>query len=212
MEEKIKKTGTTTVGIVCKNGVVLAADKKMTLGGMIIVDKKTEKVVIINEDIAVTIAGSVSDIQLLIKIIKAQIKLEELRRNKKMRVSEIANLVATLVYSNIRKLSPIMSITGFLLGGRDEEGCYLYDLAIDGSLIKKEDYSADGSGMMFALGVLEANYKQNIGIDEGVNLALKAISAAAQRDTASGEGIDIVTVTKEGVKKVFSKQIDTKLI
>src|SRR3989344_4887028 len=96
----LKKTGTTTVGMVCKDGLVLAADKKMTLGGQIVSNKKFEKVFPINEDFAITIAGLVSDVQLLTKLIKAQVKLEELKKGKKIRTKEAANLLANLVYSN----------------------------------------------------------------------------------------------------------------
>lgn len=207
----LHKTGTTTVGIVCKDGIVLAADKKMTLGGMIVSSKKFEKVVIINEDLAVTVAGLVSDIQLLTKLMKAQIKLDELRRGKKLKVKESANLLANLVYQNVRKFSAIPGITGFLLAGKDSDGCYLYELGMDGSLTRFDDYATDGSGMLFATGVLEANYKENISIEDGIKLAVSAINAASQRDVASGFGVDVVTITKEGAKKAFSKQLENRL-
>lgn len=211
-EKNLRKTGTTTVGIVCKNGVVLAADRKMTLGGMIVSSKKFKKVLIINESFAITVAGLVSDIQLLTKLIKAQIKLDELRKGKKIKVSEAANLLANLVYNNARKFSSIPGITGFLFGGRDNEGVYLYDLGMDGSLTKFDDFACDGSGMLFALGVLEANYKPGINTDDGVKLAVSAINASLQRDTASGGGVDVLVITKEhGVKEAFGQSAEVKL-
>ena len=103
IQDKILKTGTTTIGIVCKDGVVLAADRRATLGGRIIVEKKTEKIVAINEDLAVTTAGSVSDVQLLIKLLKAQLKLMEVRRERKASIKESANLLGTMIYNNIRR-------------------------------------------------------------------------------------------------------------
>ncbi len=210
-ETLMHKTGTTNVGIVCKDGIILAADRKVTLGGMIVANKKFEKVIIINEDLAMTMAGLVSDVQLIIKIIRAQVKLDELKRGKKIKVIEAANLLANLVYNNARKFSAIPGVTGFLFGGRDKEGFYLYELGMDGSLNKYDDYTTTGSGMMFATGVLEANYKEDLSVEEGLKLAVKAINASIQRDTASGSGIDVVAITKDGVKKVFSKQLDTKL-
>ena len=81
---KLKTTGTTTIGLICKDGIVLAADKKMTLGGQIVSSKKFEKIVIITEDLAMTFAGLVSDVQLITKLIKAQIKLDELKKGKKL--------------------------------------------------------------------------------------------------------------------------------
>ncbi len=210
-EHKLHKTGTTTVGLVCKDGIVLAADRKATLGGMIVSSKKFEKVLIINEDLAMTIAGLISDIQLISKLIKAQIKIDELRKGKKIKVKEAANLLANLVYNNSRKFSAIPGITGFLLGGRDEAGFYLYELGMDGSLTKFEDYACDGSGMLFAIGTLEANYKENLSIEDGIKLAVSAINSAIQRDTGSGAGVDVITITKDGTKKAFGKQLDTKL-
>ena len=91
--DNLLKTGTTIVGLKCKDGVILAADKRMTLGGQIIAHRRFEKVVILNDNIALCIAGGVSDIQLLIKIIKAQLKLDELRRSKKLDVKSSANLL-----------------------------------------------------------------------------------------------------------------------
>lgn len=208
-EDKILKTGTTTVGIVCKEGIVLAADRRATLGGRIIIEKNTEKIVSITDDIAVTTAGSVSDVQLLIKVLKAQLKLMEVRRDRKATVKEASNLLATMVYNNIRKFSLIPSITGFLLGGRDDNGVYLYGLYIDGSITLFDDYTSDGSGFMFAIGVLENSYKKGITINEGIKLAIQAVNAAIQRDAATGNGIDVVTITKDGVKKVYGKEINT---
>ncbi len=210
-EHQLHQTGTTNVGIMCKDGIVLAADKKVTLGGMIVSSKKFEKVLIINEDLAITVAGLVSDVQLITKIIRAQVKLDELRRGKKIKATEAANLLANLVYSNARKFSAIPGVTGFLFGGKDKDGFYLYELGMDGSLTKFDDYATTGSGMLFATGVLEANYKEDLSVDEGVKLAVKAVNAAIQRDTGSGSGIDIITITKEGTKKAFSKQLDTRL-
>ncbi|HZX12007.1 MAG TPA: proteasome subunit beta [Candidatus Nanoarchaeia archaeon] len=211
MEHQLFKTGTTTVGIVAKDGIILAADKKMTLGGQIVSSKKMEKVLLLNEEMALTVAGNVSDIQLLVKLIKAQVKLEELRKGKKVKVKEAANLLANLVYNNIRKMSMIPGITGFLFGGKDNEGFHLFQLGYDGSVTKYDDYVTDGSGMMFATGVLEAGYVKDVSMDEAVKLATKAVSAAMERDTGSGGGIDIVSITKEGARKIMTKQLESKL-
>ena len=136
----------------------------------------------------------------------------ELKKGKKLRVKEVANMLANLVYANVRKYSTIQGITGFLLGGKDHEGFYLYEMGMDGSLTKFDDYVTDGSGMLFATGVLEANYKEELSIDDGVKLAIKAVSASMQRDTASEAGMDVITITKEGTKRVFSKQLDNKFV
>lgn len=204
--EKSLKTGTTTVGIVCKDGIVLAADKRATAGTMI-VDKKAEKVHVISDDFAVTIAGSVSEAQLLIKLIRAELKLKEVRTYKKPNAKEAANLLGGLLYSNLRKMSMFPGIAHFLLGGKDMNGTHLYDLFPDGSVTKITDFISSGSGSVFAYGVLETQYKKDISTSEAVNLAVKAVNTALQRDSASGNGIDVVVVSNKEIKRVMHKEL-----
>jgi proteasome beta subunit len=208
MKEETVKTGTTTVGIVCKDGIVLGADKRATAGNFI-VDKRTDKIYPISEDMAVTMAGTVSDAQLLVKLIKAEIKLKEVRTARKPNVKETANLLSGMVYANIRKMSLIPGISHFLLGGKDETGFYIYDLFADGSLTLVRDFISSGSGSVIAYGVLETLFKKGLTLDEGVKLAVKSINAALQRDSASGGGIDVITISKSGFKKVLQKEIET---
>ena len=204
------KTGTTTLALLCKEGVVLAADKRAT-SGYLISHKKFDKIINITDNIAVTVAGTVSDVQLLVKYIRAELKLKLIRTERESSVKEAANLLSMMVYGNIRKLSLIPGISHFLVGGKDETGFHIYDLAPDGSIIDIDDYTTSGSGSVMVYGVLETLYRENMSVDEGVKLAAKSINAAVQRDIASGNGIDIITITKEGVKKVFSKEIETKI-
>jgi len=210
MEKELMKTGTTTIALLCKDGVVLAADRRMT-GGTMIMHKKFQKIIPLNDDMAVTIAGMVSDAQLLTKIIKAQLRLDSIRRNKKSSVKEAANLIGSLAYSNVRKFAPFLSIVGFILGGRDEIGYHVYEIGIDGSVSEHDDYACDGSGSMFAIGLLESNYNKDISVDEGIKLAVKALNSALQRDTASGSGYDVVVVNKDGVKKVIDRELKLTL-
>ena len=191
--ETMLKTGTTTVGIVCKDGIVLAADRRATAGSMI-VDKRAEKVHLLGDNFACTIAGSVSEAQLLIKLIKAELKLKEIRTRKGVTAKEGANLLGGLLYSSIRRMSMIPAVAHFLLGAQDNSGTYLYDLFPDGSVTKVPDYVSSGSGSVFAYGVLETQYKDGMTIQEGIALATKCVNAALQRDSASGNGIEIAVV------------------
>lgn len=209
-EKDIRKTGTTTVALVCKEGVVLCADKRVT-SGYLVSFKKYEKIVQINDNIAVTVAGTVSDVQLLTKLLKAELKLKDLRTNRAVTVKEAVNLLSSMVYTNIRKFSLIPGVSHFLVGGKDEEGIHVYDIGADGSITEVDDYTSSGSGSVMAYGVLETLYKKDMAVDDGIKLGAKAINAAVQRDIASGNGIDIVTITKEGIKKVLSKTIDIKI-
>ncbi len=204
------KTGTTTIGLVCKEGIVLAADKRAT-SGYLVSYKKFDKIITVTDNIAVTVAGIVSDVQLLTKYLKAELKLKDIRTGRETTVKEGASLLANFVYSNIRKLSLIPGISHFVVGGKDNSGFHLYDLSPDGSIVEIDDYISSGSGSVMAFGVLETLYKKGLSVEEGVKLAAKGINAAVQRDIASGNGIDIITITKDGIKKVFSKELELKI-
>ncbi len=205
MKEQLK-TGTTTVGLVCKDGVVLAADMRATAGTMI-VDKRAEKVHVLTDDFAATIAGSVSEAQLLIKLIRAELKLKEMKTQKQPTAKEAANLLGGLLYSSIRRMAMFPSVAHFLLGGRDSSGVHLYDLFPDGSVTKIRDFISSGSGSVFAYGVLETHYTPGLTCAEGIKIATLAVNTALQRDSASGNGINIVIVNREGIKKVASKEL-----
>lgn len=208
--ENVLKTGTTTLALVCSDGLVLAADRRATAGNFI-VNKTIPKVHEIVDNLVLTMAGSVSDVQLIIKIIRAEITLKKIRTGRDIAVKEAANMLASLVYSNIRRYSLIPGVSHFILGGKDKEGFHLYDIYPDGSITDVEDYVSSGSGSVMAYGVLETLYKPNMSIEEGTKLALKGLNAAIQRDSASGNGFDIVAITKDGVKKIMGKEISIKV-
>src|SRR3989344_1201761 len=209
MTKEYLKTGTTTVGIKCKDGLVLAADKRA--GGGIIVDKRAKKIYQITDFIALTMAGTASDAQLITKLIGAELRLMEIRKEKPVTVKEAANLLSGIVYQNIRKMSTIPGISHFLLGGKDNIGFHIFDIYPDGSLSECKDFLSSGSGSVMAYGVLETLYVENMSVDEGVKLAVKGINAAIQRDMNSGDGIDIISITEQGIKTVFTKEIQNKI-
>lgn len=204
------KTGTTTVGFICKDGIILAADKRATAGNLI-VDKRAKKIHEITDKMALTTAGTVSDVQLLIKLLKAELKLKKIRTKKEPGVKESANLLANMVYANIRKMSMIPGISHFILAGSDSSGLHLYDLFPDGSLTEVTDYISSGSGSVFVYGLLENRYAPNMTLDQGIKLAVDCINASMQRDNASGNGIDVMTITKEGTKRVLEKELNTRI-
>jgi len=204
------KTGTTTICIMCKDGVVLAADRRASGGGMVL-HKRAQKIQPVTDLIAVTTAGNVSDIQLMVKLTKAEIKLKDVQVYRSSTVREAASLVAGMLYSTFRRPSMILSIASLMMGGKDKEGYHGWELSPDGSMMEIRDYAADGSGMVFALGVLETLYKKNLSVEEGVKLAVKAVNAALQRDTATGNGIDVVTITDKGMQTVMEKELEIRL-
>ena len=210
VDERQLKTGTTTLALLCKDGIVLAADKRAT-SGYLVSHKKFEKIMNITDNIAVTVAGTVSDVQLLAKYIRAELNLKKIRTDRESTVKEAANLLSMMVYNNIRKMSMIPGISHFIIGGTDDSGFHIYDLAPDGSIIEIDDYTTSGSGSVIVYGVLETLFHEKMSVEEGIKLAFKSINAALQRDIASGNGINIVTITKDGVKHVISKDINTKI-
>lgn len=201
MDEDIKKnilkTGTTILGIVCKDGVVMAADRRGTIGNMIY-SKEMPKVQAINDYLVFSGCGSATEIQKIPKLLTAELKLKELKSKSRPTVRQAASLL-----SNIQ-----VQASAFLIAGFDENGeISLYDI-LGGHLSKVTDYSSSlGSGMPFVLGLLERQYKKGISIKEGIELAKEALKSSTQRDEASGNGIDIFTITKEGIKKVVSQEI-----
>ncbi len=213
MDQELKnsmlKTGTTILGIVCKDGVVMASDRQSS-AGTIVMNKKSQKSVKINDYLIVSGTGLVADIKRVEKVLPAELKLKELKSNSRPTVRQSASLLGNIVYSGIRQLSALPLHAGFMIGGFNEDGTTeLYSIDPAGGIINVEDYDANfGSGMPYVLGVLERQYKKGMGVEEGVKLAVEAIKSSTQRDTGSGHGIDVFTITKEGIKKAVEQTIE----
>lgn len=199
------KTGTTTLGIVCKDGIVIAADKRATLGGFIAA-KDVDKVVQITDSIAITTAGSVSEIQLFIKLLRAELTLKNIKTNRTSTVKEAANISARMVYETARQY--FAGVTHFLLAGYDKQGTHLYEIYADGTLVEVKDFVSSGSGSPMVFGILEHAYKDSITVKDAEDLAVKAVSASMQRDSFSGNGIDVMTIGKDNIKKTVQKKIN----
>jgi proteasome beta subunit len=212
---KIKKTGTTTLGLVFKDGIILSADKRMTIGGggaLFVGHKKFDKILPITDKIWVTTAGNVSDCQFIVKLTKAELRLKRLRTKIEAGVKATANLFGMLTYENIRKFSPIIGISAFIVGGVDDDGFWLFEVSPDGSVVEYKDYVCDGSGMVVAYGVLEDSFKENLLRDDAIRLAARSVNAAMQRDTGSGEGIDVVLIDKKGARKILTEEVKHVLV
>jgi proteasome beta subunit len=208
LKNSIMKTGTTIFGIVCKEGVVMAADRQVTAGNTI-TQKNFPKVQKINDYLTVSVCGNASDAQRLLKLIAAELKLKELKSHSRPTVKQAASLLSSISYSSIRQPSMIPSIVGTLIAGFNEDGSTeLYTIEPAGSISKVEDYDANfGSGMPYVLGLLERQYKRGISIKEGIELAKEALKASTQRDVGSGYGLDVFAITKDEIKKVVEQEI-----
>ena len=206
MEEvKGVKSGTTTVGIVCKDGVVLAAEKKATMG-YLVASKEDVKIVEVMPHIAMTQAGMVGDVQALRKYLTAEATLYELRTRKKITVKAAAALLANILYGGRWSFFPYM--VQIILAGHDEEGPNLFILHPDGSKLEEKKFFSTGSGSPMAFGVLEALFKEGLAMDEGKKIAARAVKAAVERDIGSGgKGIDIAIVNKDGFKLLEEAEV-----
>ncbi|MEM2948906.1 MAG: archaeal proteasome endopeptidase complex subunit beta [Candidatus Bilamarchaeaceae archaeon] len=199
-----RKTGTTTVGLVSKNGVVLASDRRATMG-YFIASKDIDKIYPISDTIGMTIAGSVGDAQTLVRWMKAELKIYELRNGKKPSVETAATLLANILAQY--KFYPFF--VQLLVGGVDEEP-RLFSVDMLGG-VTKEVMASTGSGSPIALGVLEDRYSEEKEVEENMKLAVKAVNAAIKLDAGSGERIDLVVITKEGFKRIPKEEIKKML-
>jgi len=212
LKKHVMKTGTSILGIVCKDGIIMAGDRRATAGNMVMM-KNALKVIKLNDYLVVSGTGVSSDIDMLQKVITAELRLKELRTKQRPTVKEAANLIANMAYRNIRQPTMIPFIAGILVAGYNEDGTTeLYSVEPAGSTVKVEDYDANfSSGMPFILGLLERQYRKDLTIKEAVELASEALKASTQRDTASGNGIDIVTITKDSINHVVNKEMISEL-
>ena len=200
-EERVKETGTTTLGLVCKDGVVVATERRATMGTMI-AHKVTKKLFQIDEHLAMTTAGLVGDVQILARYLSAEAKLYRLIREIPMPVEAAATLMANIL--NQSKFFPYY--VQLIIAGYDLEGPHVYSLDAAGGAIP-DKYVSTGSGSPYVYGVLEDHYRDDMSIDEGIDLAIRAISSAMKRDSASGDGIDVAIITKEGFRLIPEDEV-----
>lgn len=199
-EEAAKQTGTTTIGLVCKDGIVLASDRRATMG-YFIASKDIDKIYPVSDRIAMTIAGSVGDAQTLIRWMTAELKLYQLKHEKPATVEAAATLLANILTQY--KFFPFF--VQLLIGGVDERP-RLFSVDMLGG-ITEEKYTSTGSGSPIAFGVLEELYRAEKDVESNLPIAAKAVAAAMKRDAASGERVDLVVVSKGGFKRLDKEDV-----
>ncbi|MCS7119847.1 MAG: archaeal proteasome endopeptidase complex subunit beta [Nitrososphaerota archaeon] len=187
--------GATTVGVVCKDGVVLASEKRVSYGSFVM-SKSGKKVFKITESIGAACAGLVSDMQILIREVGAYANLYRLESGRQISVKSAAKMVSNLLFN--RRLFPL--ITETIVAGVDDEGPSMYVLDVLGSNIQ-DKYTAVGSGAEIAMGTLEDGYRDDLTVEEGKDLVTRAIKSAISRDAMSGDGIDFLIITKDGIQE-----------
>jgi proteasome beta subunit len=191
--------GATTVGVVCSEGVILASEKRVSYG-YLVVSRGGKKVFKIADHIGAACAGLVSDMQILIREVEAYANLFKMDVGRLMPVKSAAKVMSNLLFT--RRLFPL--ITQTIVGGMDDEGPSLYVLDILGSVIP-DKYAVVGSGTEIAIGVLEEAYKDEMNLEGAKDLVIRAIKSAIRRDVMSGDGIDFLIISKDGTREEAMK-------
>ncbi len=184
--------GTTTVGLVFDNGVILATEKRATMGSMI-ASKRAKKVYQVADRIGMTTAGGVGDAQQLARILTVECNLYQIRRSRPITVGAASTLLSN--YLNQNRYFPYY--VQLLVGGVDEKGPSVYSVDAMGGATREDDIVSTGSGSPMAYGVLEDRFHANMTEDEAIDLAVRSLKSAMKRDSASGEGIQVVVITKD---------------
>jgi len=187
--------GATTVGIVCKDGVILASERRVSYG-YFVMSKTGKKVFKIADKVGAACAGIVADMQILTREVSAYLNIYHFEREQSVTVKTAAKLMGSMLFE--RRLFPYLAQT--IVGGIDETGAKLFVLDPLGSVIE-DKFTAVGSGSEIAMGLLETEYKEGISVDEAKGLVRKAVKAASARDIGSGEGLDMLIITQSGVRE-----------
>ena len=199
------KKGTTTIGLTCKDGVVIATEHRATMGTLI-AHKKTKKLFKIDDSIGLTVAGLVGDAQTLARLLTAEAELYRLKRGYNMPIKAAATLMANVL--NGRSFYPYW--VQLIVAGVDDDGEHVYSLDAAGGSIP-DDYITTGSGSPYVYGVLEDHYVKDLSLSDGIDLAIRALTVAMKRDAASGNGIDIASITKKEFKELSDEEVDKRM-
>jgi proteasome beta subunit len=208
MPEQVQESmkGTTTLGIVFAGGVILATEKRATMGYMI-ASKKAKKVYQVADRIGMTTAGGVGDAQQLARILTVECNLYQIRRSRPITVGATATLLSN--YLNQNRYFPYY--VQLLIGGIDEKGPSVYSVDAMGGATKEEEIVATGSGSPMAYGVLEDRFKPNMTEEEAIEIAVRGLKSAMKRDAGSGEGIHVVAITKDKYQVLGEEAINSYL-
>lgn len=202
--EKELMKGTTTIGMVCKDGVVIATEKRATMGTLI-AHKNTQKLFKISDNIGLTVAGLVGDAQVLARYLSAETELYQMKNGMPMSINAASTLMANIL--NSRKFYPYW--VQLIVAGVDSNGSHVYSLDAAGGSIP-DDFITTGSGSPYVYGVLEDHYKQGMTLNEGADLAIRALSAAMKRDSASGDGMSVAQISKKEFKTFTNDEIEKR--
>jgi proteasome beta subunit len=198
--DKLTLKGTTTIGVVCKDGVILASDTRVTMG-FYVAHKHGKKIYKIDDHMAMTIAGTVADAQRTVDILTANAQLYKLNMGRPMPISSAARLMANLLFS--ARYIPLA--TQVLIGGVDDTGPHVFSIDPFGSLTE-EKCVATGSGSPIAYGVLEDKFREGMTVAEALPIIVRAVDSAMKRDSASGDSFNVAVVDAKGYRELTEEE------
>jgi len=197
-------SGTTTIGLVCRDGVVLATERRATMGSFI-ANKMTVKLFRVDRNIGATFAGSVGDAQAMVRTLQAEVTLYRMRKGAPVRVESAATVTANILNAN--RYYPYFA--WLIIGGMDEKGGHVFALDAGGGSIE-DRYVSIGSGSPFVYGVLEDSWRESPTVSEGIDLALRGLAAAMRRDSASGDGYAVAEIAGAGYRELEPEEIQKR--
>ncbi len=196
------KKGTTTVGLIYDGGVVLASEKRATMGSFI-ASKTAKKIYQVDEGMGMTTAGIVGDAQTLVRLISVEARLYKIRRQEPMTVKAMTTLLSNVLSG--QRFYPYL--VQLLVGGIDRNGAHIFSIDPFGGNTDEREIAATGSGSPIAYGVLEDRYSKDMSQEEGIALAIQALHSAMKRDSASGEEMEVILITKEKYEEIGEEKI-----
>ncbi len=198
--------GTTTVGMVCADGVVLAADTRAIAGGYFVAHRGVKKIQKVGDHLALTIAGGVADAQSVVDTIRYYANIYQLEKREPIPVKSAARLASNIFFS--ARFYPYMA--DVIVGGVDGKGGAIYNIDLFGSLTQ-DKYHSTGSGSPVAFGILESDYRDGLTVEESIPIAIKAVNAAILRNAGTGDGFDVVVITKDGYQELSKEEKESVL-
>jgi proteasome beta subunit len=197
---KLAMKGTTTIGVVCRDGVILASDTRVTMG-FYVAHKRGKKVYQVDDHLAMTISGSVADAQKAVDILTANAHLYRVNMGRPLPVNSAARFLANLLFS--ARYVPLMAQV--LVGGVDDTGPHVFSIDPFGSLTE-EKYVSTGSGSPVAYGILEDKYREGAAGKEMLPVIVKAVNASMKRDAASGDSFNVAVIDEKGYRDLTDKE------
>ena len=200
MTEDTLKTGTTTIGLKLKDGVILASDQRATMSNLI-AHSHVQKVYRLSDNIGMTIAGVVGDAQLMVRYMQSEISIYTMKKGAPMSVTAAATLIASVIRQGF--------YLGLIVGGYDRTGGHIFSIDGAGGYIE-DNYCSVGSGSLFALGALESNFKEGMTKEEGIDVAITALNSARRRDNCTGDGMLVSYIGPDGYEEIPVEEIKSR--